>query len=277
MRRHLPPRVPVEGHLCVDADPHVVLQRARWWVAVCPPPDARISEADGPPVQQCDLRALHVRQQLHELRVHAPPPAAAPAELARQVVPGAKGEDGHRGCVVEVQGVDHREDPPDRTVASTDEHAEAPDGSERLERLLEDGLAEREVDDLLRREERAELRQCRLALSPARPRVDKDEQRSHVVRRGHRRVEHKRVRRRVRPLLPGRRPKQAGCLVAAREHPLHHCAPLAQRRGRAGRSGSALAAAAAVCLTSLAWRRERRRPATAADRARRLAAKALAV
>ena len=66
------------------------------------------------------------------------------------------------------------------------------------------------------------------------------------MRRGHRRVEHKRVRRRVRPLLAGRRPKQAGSLVAAGEHPLHHRAPLAQRRGGGGRSGSAVAAPAAA-------------------------------
>ena len=42
-------------------------------------------------VGRCPL----LRSQLHELRVRGPPPAAAPAELARQVVPGAKGEDGH--------------------------------------------------------------------------------------------------------------------------------------------------------------------------------------
>mmetsp|Transcript_45289 Transcript_45289/g.145723 ORF Transcript_45289/g.145723 Transcript_45289/m.145723 type:complete len:278 (-) Transcript_45289:569-1402(-) len=61
VRRHLPPRVPVEGHLRIDADPHVVLERARGRVAVCPPPDARVSEPHRPPVQQSDLRALHVR------------------------------------------------------------------------------------------------------------------------------------------------------------------------------------------------------------------------
>jgi len=50
------------------------------------------------------------------------------------------------------------------------------------------------------------------------------------------------------------------------------------RRGSRTRAALAAAAAAvaASSLTSLVWRRERR-PATAADRARRLAAKALAV